>query len=446
MKKLLLVLCSVALMGSALQAEAKEKQKNVFPDGTPISEWFLDDSVPELASLGKVYNLADYGVISDPVRLQTEKVQAVIDEAAANGGGVVVFPEGICKSGALFMRQGVNIHLKQGAILLGSDSILDFPVVMTRIEGEYCKYFAALINAENLDGFSITGKGIIDGNGSPYWQAFRTRRLWNPQCTNKDEQRPRLVFIHKCTNVTVADVTLQNSPFWSFHCYKSDHVKVLNVRIFSPVKPIRSASADGIDMDVCNHFLIKGCRLTVNDDAVCFKGGKGPDADKDGNNGPNYNILIEDTLFDNTTGSCMTCGSESIHAYNILMRNCRVEGGGSLLQLKMRPDTPQRYEYITIENVTGWCSGLLNIAPWTQFFDLKGHTEIPRSYSNNITMRNLELKCNRFIGAQRNKEQYDVYDFTFENINVEADDARWNSEAFDSYVMKNVTVNGEKQQ
>ena len=35
-----------------------------------------------------------------------------------------------------------------------------------------------------------------------------------------------------------------------------------------------SASADGMDLDVCSNFLIKGCRFTVKDDAICFKGGK----------------------------------------------------------------------------------------------------------------------------------------------------------------------------
>ncbi|MBR6831328.1 MAG: exopolygalacturonase, partial [Tidjanibacter sp.] len=104
MKKILIALMSICLLAGT--ATAKENKKNVFPDGTPIPEWFDSAEVPDISTLGKIYNLADYGVISDPVRLQTEKVQAVIDEAAANGGGVVVFPEGICKSGALFMKQG----------------------------------------------------------------------------------------------------------------------------------------------------------------------------------------------------------------------------------------------------------------------------------------------------------------------------------------------------
>ena len=265
----MLALCAL------VPADARKKAKAeplLFPDGTPVPEWFKEAEVPAPETLGKLYNIADYGAISDPNNVQTELIQSVIDKAAEEGGGVVVIPEGIYKSGALFFRQGTHLHLLRGAVLLGSEHIYDFPVVMTRIEGEVCKYFPALINADGLDGFTLTGCGTIDGNGSPYWKAFRIRRQWNPKCTNKDEQRPRLLHVSNSRNVTIADVTLQNSPFWTCHIYKTDHIKLLNLRIFSPREPIKSASADGIDLDVCSNVHVKGCRITVNDDAICFKG------------------------------------------------------------------------------------------------------------------------------------------------------------------------------
>ena len=318
MKQLLSLLLCLSIIVPSM-AKKEQRKQNVFPDGTPISEWFLQTKVVHPDSLGKKYDLSDYGIESNPHIVQTQKIQKIIDEAAANGGGVIYIPEGIYKSGSLFFKQGTHLYLSKGATLLGSENIMDFPLLMTRIEGEYCKYFGALINADGLDTFTISGKGTIDGNGTPYWKAFRLRREWNPQCTNKDEMRPRLLYIAHCRNVQVADVTLQNSPFWTSHYYRCDKVKLLNLRIFSPIKPIKSASADGIDMDVCTNFHIKGCRFTVNDDAICFKGGKGPYADQDTYNGPNKNILIEDCFFDHTTGSCMTCGSESIHVYNVCL-------------------------------------------------------------------------------------------------------------------------------
>ncbi len=445
MKRFLLALLAVCAI---VPADAKKKVKEqplLFPDGTPVSEWYKSSSVPAPESIGKIYNLADYGAISDPLNLQTELIQSVIDKAAEEGGGVIVVPEGIYKTGALFFKQGTHLHLVQGAILLGSELIRDFPVITTRIEGEICKYFSALINADGLDGFTITGKGVIDGNGSPYWQAFRLRRQWNPMCTNKDEQRPRLLHISNSQNVMVADVTLQNSPFWTCHLYKTNDIKLLNLRIFSPVRPIKSPSADGIDLDVCSNVLIKGCRITVNDDAICFKGGKGPWADTDENNGPNCNILVEDCFFDRTTGSCLTCGSECIKTHNILIRNCKVDRGQALLQLKMRPDTPQHYEFITIDGVEGSCRCVVSVAPWTQFFNLKDRTDIPRSYGEHIVFKNLDLECDSFANIRPKPEEFTLNDFRFENVNVTTPKPEWEKSAIENLTIINTFINGEKQ-
>ena len=66
-------------------------------------------------------------------------------------------PAGTCLTGALFFRQGVNLYVAEGGMLKGSDDIADYPVLGTRIEGETCPYFAALINADGLDGFTMCG-------------------------------------------------------------------------------------------------------------------------------------------------------------------------------------------------------------------------------------------------------------------------------------------------
>lgn len=443
MKKVLLVLFGISMMLPAM-AQQKEETQNIFPDGTPIPEWFLQSAPVSLDSLGKKYHLSDYGLVSDPNTVQTGKIQAIIDEAAANGGGVICIPEGIYKTGALFFKQNTHLYLTTGAILLGSESILDFPLCMTRIEGEVCKFFPALINADKLDGFTISGNGIIDGNGTPYWKAFRLRRQWNPQCTNKDEMRPRLVYMSDCRNVQISGVTLQNSPFWTSHFYRCEYVKILNVRYFAPNEPVKSPSTDGIDMDVCSNFLLKGCRFTLNDDAICFKGGKGPYADKDTANGAVTNVLVEDCLFHDAANTCMTCGSEAIHVRNILMRNCRVEGEHSLFRMKMRPDTPQRYEYITIENISGFCRTVMSIGAWKQFFDLKGRIDPPMSYANNIILRNINMKCDNFIQAKKDDATYKLSDFRFEDIKVEAKNSQWDKNAFRGVKVKNVSFDGLK--
>src|SRR5690606_27554065 len=112
---------------------------------------------------------------------------------------------------------------------------------------------------------------------------------------------------------------------------------------------VKAPSTDAIDLDVCTNVLVKNCYLSVNDDAVALKGGKGPLADKDENNGGNKNIIIEDCTF-GFCHSALTCGSESIYNHNIVFRRNTINMAQRLLWLKMRPDTPQNYEYILVED------------------------------------------------------------------------------------------------
>ena len=143
-----------------------------WPDGTVMDAWFGDTTKVDVKTLGKQYVVTEYGVMHGSSEIQTAGLQAVIDRCASEGGGVVVIPQGTFVTGALFFRQGTHLHLQEGGTLKGSDRIRDYPVMLTRIEGETCKYFAALINADGIDGFTITGKGTIDGNGLSYWQEF----------------------------------------------------------------------------------------------------------------------------------------------------------------------------------------------------------------------------------------------------------------------------------
>lgn len=388
-----------------------------FPDGTPIDAWFYDIEVPSLSSLGKPYNIREYGVLDDG-KVYTKALQGLINTVADNGGGVIVVPQGTYYTGALFFKQRVRLYLVEGAILKGSDDISDYPVCQTRIEGETCLYYPALINADGVDGFVLCGKGTIDGNGERAWKAFWQRRQWNPNCTNKDEQRPRLVYLSNCTNALIAGVCLQNSHFWTNHIYKCNRVKFIGCKILAPKEPIPSPSTDAIDIDACTDVLVKNCYMAVNDDSVVLKGGKGPWADEDENNGANERILVEDCQY----GFChsgLTCGSESIHNRNILIRRIHVQGIGQLIHFKLRPDTPQHYEYITVEGVEGSiCDSFININPWTQFFDLKGRTDKPVSKVEHITIRDCNCSCGYFFNVSKDEKQYTLSNFTFDNLQI----------------------------
>ena len=433
-KKLTLILTAFAF--SSLFAFTI-KASNVFPDGTPIPEWFNQKEVVDINLLGDKYCITDYDVIDDSTLLQTTKIQAVID-LASKKGGVVVIPEGTYLSGSLFFKPNTHLYLAEGAVLKGSDDISNFPVIQTRMDGQILKYFAALVNADGVDGFTVSGKGTLDGNGLRFWKSFWLRREVNPQCTNMEELRPRLLYVSNSNNVQITGITLKNSPFWTSHYYKCEYLRLNNLTFLSPEKPVKAPSTDAIDLDVCSNVLVQNCYISVNDYGIALKGGKGPHADTDENNGGNYNIIIEDCEF-GFCHSALTCGSESIHNRNIILRRSKLDGALQLLHLKMRPDTPQNYEYILIEDITGNTGNVLSIRPWTQFFDLKGEEKMLMSYSSNITMRNIDLKCNVFLDIV-DSDQYKLTDFSFINMNITSS----KKGAIDKDILKNVHVENVK--
>ncbi len=383
-----------------------------FPDGTKIEDWFYELKEPDIRELGDCFDITEYGVRADG-QLYTREIQELIDRASVEGG-VIYVPAGTFYTGALFFGKGVHLYLAEGAILKGSDDVSDYPVQATRIEGENCVYLPALINADHCDGFTIFGKGIIDGNGQRAWKAFWQRRIWNPACTNKDEQRARLLFVSNSKNVTLSGVTLQNSQFWTSHFYKCEYVKICGCSFLSPFSPVKAPSTDAIDLDVCSDVLVKNCYMAVNDDSTVLKGGKGRDAHERPENGANERILIEDCRYGYCHG-ILTCGSESVHNKNILMRRIKVGKARNFLWLKMRPDTRQLYEYIEVSDAEiDDMNSLLCVHPWSQFAEKR---DVIASSAHHISMKNIKAKTAIFLDVEKSPE-YTLKNFRLEQMKL----------------------------
>ena len=412
MKRIFTTLAGLALAGLTLLAD------NVWPDGSKMDEWFTAPPARLSGQQAVRFVITDYGVLRDSTVLQTEAIQKVIDLAAEQGGGTVVIPQGTFLTSSLFFKSKTHLYLEKGAVLKGSDDVSDYAVVPVHIEGVIQPYIAALVNAYDCDGFSIRGEGAIDGNGLRYWRDFWTRRAVNPKCTNLEALRPRLFYAANSRDVLLEGVTLRNPGFWTTHFYKCDFVRVKDIVIFAPKQPVPAPSSDGVDIDACNNFHITGCKFQNSDDLIAIKGGKGPWADQDPDNGTNSNILVENTWFG--PGSAMvTFGSECVGGRNVILRNCVGAGASRVLWLKMRPDTPQNYEYILVENITGEVGNFIYVHPWTQFFDLKGREDIPKSYGSHILMRNCDVTCTRTpYDIVEKPEEFELSDIVYENIKI----------------------------
>jgi len=215
-------------------------------------------------------------------------------------------------------------------------------------------------------------------------------------------------------------------------------VKYLGCTIFAPHAPVKAPSSDALDIDFCHDVLVDGCNISVNDDAVVLKGGKGTFVDKDPNNGPNYNVIVQNCNYGFVHG-CLTLGSESFKDKNIILRNCNVKQAQRVLWLKMRPDTPQHYEYVTVDNITGYATKFLCVRPWTQFYKLEDRPDMPLSQCNNIVIRNIKMETGNFFDVGLS-DKYKLTDFTFENIEIKNKAGQFDPNIITNCTVKNLKV------
>ena len=401
------------------------------------------------------FTITDFGAKGDGATLNTRAIQQAIDRAAANGGRVVV-PNGVFKTGAIFLKEGAALQLDEGAVLLGSTDLADYPLRRTRIEGHFEIWRPALLNASGMRRVRITGSGTLDGNGLPFWLAYWKRRAENPKCTNLEVHRPRLVFLEDCRDVLVRGIHLKDSGLWNLHLYKCRNVLVEGLTITAPhgdppritgvdrpwdeVSIGRAPSSDGIDVDSSQNVTIRKCTISVGDDCIALKGTKGPLALEDTASPPVENILVEDCDFQSGHGM-LTCGSEATIIRNVTVRNARVGPGIPAVRLKLRPDTPQLYENLTFESLTlDGAQAIFDVKPWTQFFDLQGHAP-PSSTVRNVVVRNVTGTA-QSLGELAGNPGDTIENIVLQNVDLTADRPRLRTDQAPAIRFENVQING----
>lgn len=389
------------------------------------------------------FAVTNYGATANDASLDTAAIQRAIDAANAAGGGRVVLEGGVFRSGSLFLKPGVEFHVAKGATLLGSNRIEDYPWGPTRIEGRRQEWRLALLNGANLTGVRLSGEGVVDGNGILFWAAFWQRRKENPKCTNLEVERPRILFLDSCRDVRIEGLTFRDSGFWNLHLYRCAEVLIDRVTITAPNSGnIRGPSTDGIDLDSCRDVVVRRTSISVGDDCIALKGTKGPHALQDADSPPVENILIEDCTFGEGAG-IVTCGSEATVVRNVTVRRCKVTGSNNVLSLKLRPDTPQLYEDILIEDIevnVAQGGRILRVQPWSQFFDLAG-AEPPHSTVRRVTVRNVRGRIGA-VGTLQTHDRATISEFTLENIEIEAAAPKLAASRDVGLTVKHVLVNG----
>jgi len=294
----------------------------------------------------KTFNIIDYGAISDGTTDCTNAFKNAIDDCSKNGGGKVVVPEGEFLTGAIHLKSNVNLYVSEGAVVKFSKDVSKYlPVVFTRWEGVECMNYSPLIYAYEQKNIAVTGKGVLDGQGSnDNWWSWKgkTDYGWENGMHNQDEGRnklldmaeknipvenrvfgngyylrPNFVQPYKCKNILIEDVTFKNSPMWFIHPVLSENVSIINVTVEG-----LGPNNDGCDPESCKNVLIKGCSFNTGDDCIAIKSGRNTDGRRV--NIPGENIIIQDCKMKDGHGGVVIGSEISGGVRNVYVEDCEM--------------------------------------------------------------------------------------------------------------------------
>jgi len=258
-------------------------------------------SAPPSVRPGVSLNVKDFDAVGDGKTRDTEALRQTIDRCAVLGGGEVVIPAGDYATGALALHSNVLLRVEEGASLLGSADLADYPIAQVRWEGRWIKGYAALISAMDGENLGITGPGKITGS---------------PAIVGRVEQKsgmrlPALIEFTNCRNVRVENCFTSQAGMWSIHPVYCDGVVFRNLTVDS--------GADGIDVDSCRRVLVDGCKFETADDCISLKSGRGEEGNMIGR--PTEDVRITNCTFNDRNFACIGIGSETSAG----IRNVEVE-------------------------------------------------------------------------------------------------------------------------
>ncbi len=249
-----------------------------FLAGTSLAMGLSAAGVGLAAPLRAARSILDYGAVPDGKTLTTKAIQRAIDDVFKAGGGLVYAPPGTFLIGGLELKSRVTLYLEAGCVLLGSKSIEDYdyhpgPPMQGDANGHH------VIFAQKADDVTLCGLGVIDGQGSAYWETVN-----RPPVTPENEWKDVATFIHRpanhnrrpspmvefaqCRNVRISGVTLRNSAGWTMRPVNCDTVVIDGILIRNPPTGV---NCDGIDITASTNVFVSNCDIMTGDDAICLK-------------------------------------------------------------------------------------------------------------------------------------------------------------------------------
>lgn len=282
-----------------------------------------------------LYDVRNHGVVGDGATNNTDAINRLL-KSVGDMGGTVYFPSGRYVTGSIFLHSNMTIYLDAGAVLLGSECHEDYPMITQEDAPGYTRGgHCGLISAFGCENIAVHGRGVIDGRGFYWWNKVKS-----------DLKRPRTINPILCTNVSVKDVTIINSPCWTLHPMCCNNVTIEGVTIKNPYD---SPNTDGINPESCKNVRISNCHIDVGDDCVTLKSGTEDDLLQ-----KQYaceNITISNCTMAHGHGGVVIGSEMSGGVKNVVINNCIFQNTDRGIRLKTRRKRGGIVEDVVISNI-----------------------------------------------------------------------------------------------
>jgi polygalacturonase len=354
---------------------------------------------PHSAVARKTFNVREMGAVADGATKDTAAFQKAIDRCSASRGDEVLVPAGRYLIGAIALKSRTILHLEEGATLIGSPDINDYPPATVRWEGRWEQGHRALIYANDADNIGVVGPGRIEGA--------------KPLGVLRNPRPPALIEPIHCTGVRLVGFSADYADRWTIHPTRCTSVTAIDLTI--------RGTGGGINIDSCRKVRIDRCDIDTGDDAIAIKSGMGLEGFRAAE--PSEDIVITHCWLGASNLAGIRIGSEMSGG----VRNVRIEyctfthSKTDSISIESRPGRGGAIENVTIKNAT--VAG--STGAFLRFNLLSGGKQDPDPVGGdagipvcrNVSLSDVRLTdCGGIVDATAISPARPVEDFTLKNV------------------------------